>query len=279
MVIYTSYTDALGVTHKDEAVATYDNGKVYLAVDGFLGTVGKGRVIAEYENGRIYSVSHHLNKREYLIGIYENGVIYGVYNTITGGVGKSLPIGECYCGNIYSKKDGIVGKYDGDVDGAAAAAAVLIFCLTSDVSATKGEINLIDSDNERKEMPENAAVGGVGCSPVGAIFGLFIICLLGLILYEYKEYMSLLFYVAIPMVLLLISVLKKRKVLQNKGIKFTKLSVKGILQSLALSFLYVLFTIGIFMHKIASVQIVDVDFGILLVFVINIITAIVSSQE
>lgn len=279
MNIYTSYTDALGFSHKDEVIATYENGKVYMAVDGFLGTVAKGEIIGEYENGQIYSVSPCTKQREYLIGTYENGYVYGVYNTVTGGVSKTLCVGECANGNIYSKKDGVVGKYDGDVNGAAAAAAILLFKLTSKVYASQEKSGLLDSEKVETETKNNEMIGMPGCSGYGIIFGLFLICLVGMILYEYKEYMTLLFYVAIPVVILLYSILKKRKVLQEKGFKITKYSIMSMIVSFALTFIYVLFTVGIFMHRIGNVQIFNMDAAILIAFVVNMITAIINTEE
>lgn len=45
-ILYSSWKDALGATHIDEKVAVYENGKIYMAVDGFLGTTAKGSLVA-----------------------------------------------------------------------------------------------------------------------------------------------------------------------------------------------------------------------------------------
>ena len=132
-VLYSTWTDALGVHHADERLAVFENGEVYLVADGFLGTIAAGEKIAEYENGNIYSVTRF--SRDSLIGGYENGKIYGVDSTLTG-YSRSLPVGSCSGGDVYSSKEGKIATYSGgDDEGAAAAAAVLLFQLKSSASA------------------------------------------------------------------------------------------------------------------------------------------------
>ena len=141
--LYSSWKDALGVSHIDEPVAVYENGKIYAAADGFLGTIAKGTLIGEYENGNIYDMRRSFGspRRNHLVGVYEGGTIYSVSNNVFGGVARSLSVGECTGGRVYSHSHKIMegsesfGLYNGDDEGAAAAATIALFKLESNVSA------------------------------------------------------------------------------------------------------------------------------------------------
>jgi len=142
--IYTSWKDALGVSHVDEPVAVFDNGKIYAAADGFLGTTAKGVLIGEYENGIVYTVgtgAFNYGKRLNAVAVIEYGKIYSLSKSMLGGISKSLSVGECSCGKIYSHSHKLMegsdsfGLYNGEEDGAAAAAAIALFKLESNVSA------------------------------------------------------------------------------------------------------------------------------------------------
>ena len=140
--VYTSWKDSLGVSHTDEPVAVYEDGKIFVTADGFPGTVKKGAIIGEYENGVVYTVGNKFSgygKRLQAVAVIEDGKIYAISSNVIGGVSKTL-CGGCSVGKIYShspkfmESSESVGLYDGDADGAAAAAAVTIFGLDSGVS-------------------------------------------------------------------------------------------------------------------------------------------------
>ena len=142
--LYSSWKDAFGVSHIDEPVAVYENGKIYMAADGFLGTVAKGVLIGEYEGGIVYTVgtgTFNYGKRLNAIAVIEYGKIYSISKSMLGGISKSLSVGECSCGKVYSHSHKLMegsesfGLYNGDEEGAAAAAAIALFKLESNVSA------------------------------------------------------------------------------------------------------------------------------------------------
>lgn len=142
--LYTSWKDALGASHIDEAVAVFENGKIYLAADGFLGTTTKGSLIGEYESGIVYTVGNGTfdhGKRLNAVAAIEHGEIYSLSKNVFGGISKSLSVGACSDGKVYSHSHEFVegsesfGLYNGDEDGAAAAAAIVLFKLKSNISS------------------------------------------------------------------------------------------------------------------------------------------------
>lgn len=142
--LYTSWKDALGASHIDEPVAVFENGKIYTAADGFLGTTAKGVLIGEYEGGIVYTVgtgAFNYGKRLNAVAVIEYGKIYSISKSMLGGISKSLSVGECSCGKVYSHSHKLMegsesfGLYNGDEEGAAAAAAIALFKLESNVSA------------------------------------------------------------------------------------------------------------------------------------------------
>lgn len=142
--LYSSWKDALGASHIDEAVAVFENGKIYLAADGFLGTTTKGSLIGEYESGIVYTVGNgtfNHGKRLNAVAAIEHGEIYSLSKNVFGGISKSLSVGACSCGKVYSHSHKLIegsesfGLYNGDEEGAAAAAAIALFRLESNVSA------------------------------------------------------------------------------------------------------------------------------------------------
>lgn len=142
--LYTSWKDALGASHIDEAVAVFENGKIYLAADGFLGTTTKGSLIGEYESGIVYTVGNGVfnhGKRLNAVSAIEHGEIYRLSKNVFGGISKSLSVGACYGGKVYSHSHEFIegsesfGLYNGDEDGAAAAAAIVLFKLKSNISS------------------------------------------------------------------------------------------------------------------------------------------------
>jgi len=142
--LYTSWKDALGASHIDEPVAVFENGKIYSAADGFLGTTAKGVLIGEYEGGIVYTVgtgAFNYGKRLNAVAVIEYGKIYSISKSMLGGISKSLSVGECSCGKVYSHSHKLMegsesfGLYNGDEEGAAAAAAIALFKLESNVSA------------------------------------------------------------------------------------------------------------------------------------------------
>ena len=156
--LYTSWKDALGASYIDEPVAVFENGKIYTATDGFLGTTAKGVLIGEYEGGIVYSVgtgAFNYGKRLNAVAVIEYGKIYSISQSMLGGISKSLPVGECSCGKVYSHSHKLMegsesfGLYNGDEDGAAAAAAIALFKLESNVSAYATELN----EEERSSRP------------------------------------------------------------------------------------------------------------------------------
>ena len=156
--LYSSWKDAFGVSHIDEPVAVYENGKIYMAADGFLGTVAKGVLIGEYEGGIVYTVgtgTFNYGKRLNAIAVIEYGKIYSISKSMLGGISKSLSVGECSCGKVYSHSHKLMegsesfGLYNGDEEGAAAAAAIALFKLESNVSAYATELN----EEERSSKP------------------------------------------------------------------------------------------------------------------------------
>jgi len=156
--LYSSWKDAFGVSHIDEPVAVYENGKIYMAADGFLGTVAKGVLIGEYEGGIVYTVgtgTFNYGKRLNAIAVIEYGKIYSISKSMLGGISKSLSVGECSGGKVYSHSHKLMegsesfGLYNGDEEGAAAAAAIALFKLESNVSAYATELN----EEERSSKP------------------------------------------------------------------------------------------------------------------------------
>lgn len=142
--LYTSWKDSFGVSHINEPVAVFENGKIYSAADGFLGTTAKGVLIGEYEGGIVYTVgtgAFNYGKRLNAVATIECGKIYSLSKSMLGGISKSLSVGECSCGKVYSHSHKIMegsesfGLYNGDEEGAAAAAAIALFKLESNVSA------------------------------------------------------------------------------------------------------------------------------------------------
>ena len=266
-ILYSSYEDALGVTHRDEPVATFENGKVYLAADGFLGSVAKGSLIGEYENGNVFSVGGLGKSRQNYIAVIENGRIYGIDSGIAGGYSKSLEKGECACGNVYSRKNGIIGKYSGDVEGAAAAAAVLLLGLTSNVSAYSAS----SGSNTYSSNSSSSGSSGAGCITPGPIFAfafLFIIVSVIVFLSDNREYVSLIFMVIIPLILLVIKLLKV--IFFAKG-RTVKLSVGGAVRSAVIMFVYTLCTVGIMFSLMKTKQVLNIDLAITLGFILGIV--------
>lgn len=156
-ILYTSWKDALGGVHSDEAVATFKDGKVFAAVSGFFGATANGDLIGEYEDKYIYDVVN--GSRSHLIAICENGDIYGVSSGLLGGYTTTSKVGYCGSGKITSYGgfmcyNECVGKYSGDTDGAAAAAALVLFKLKSDVEATKVSFKKNTFEPEDKKSPE-----------------------------------------------------------------------------------------------------------------------------
>lgn len=156
--LYSSWKDAFGVSHIDEPVAVYENGKIYMAADGFLGTVAKGVLVGEYEGGIVYTVgtgTFNYGKRLNAIAVIEYGKIYSISKSMLGGISKSLSVGECSGGKVYSHSHKLMegsesfGLYNGDEEGAAAAAAIALFKLESNVSAYATELN----EEERSSKP------------------------------------------------------------------------------------------------------------------------------
>lgn len=156
--LYTSWKDALGASHIDEPVAVFENGKIYAAADGFLGTIAKGSLIGEYESGIVYTVSKGsmtYGNRKQAVAVIEDGNIYSISKNVMGGITKSLSVGGCSGGKVYSHTHKIMegsesfGLYNGDVEGAAAAAAIALFGLDSGVSAYDSSL---EDDASRRSL-------------------------------------------------------------------------------------------------------------------------------
>lgn len=175
--LYTTWTDALGVSHADEPVAVFENGKIYMAADGFLGTTAKGTLVGEYENGKVYTVGNgamSYGKRMDAVALIEGGRIYGISKSMLGGYTKSLSVGECSGGKVYAHShkfmegSGTAGLYNGDAEGAAAAAAILLFGLTSGVSAYDSSLESDDSgvstySRKSSHSSSDDSGSGMGC--------------------------------------------------------------------------------------------------------------------
>lgn len=162
--LYTSWKDALGGSHIDEPVAVFENGKIYTAADGFLGTTAKGVLIGEYEGGIVYTVgtgAFNYGKRLKAVALIEYGKIYSLSKSILGGISKSLSVGECSCGKVYSHSHKIMdgsesfGLYNGDAEGAAAAAAIALFKLESNVSANDSALTGRSSSGSSSDDDED----------------------------------------------------------------------------------------------------------------------------
>ena len=175
--LYTTWTDALGVSHADEPVAVFENGKIYMAADGFLGTTAKGTLVGEYENGKVYTVGSgamSYGKRMDAVALIEGGRIYGISKSMLGGYSKSLSVGECSGGKVYAHShkfmegSGTAGLYNGDAEGAAAAAAIVLFGLTSGISAYDSSLESDDSgattySRKSSHSSSDDSGSGMGC--------------------------------------------------------------------------------------------------------------------
>ncbi|MBQ7400065.1 MAG: hypothetical protein IJW06_06385 [Clostridia bacterium] len=191
--LYTSWKDALGVSHTDEVVAVFENGKIFAASEGFLGTTAKGTLIGEYENGIVYTIGTEIfnhGERVKAVAIIDDGKIYSISENITGGFTKSLSLGSCSSGKVYWHSHKILGtesdsfgSYNGDVEGAAAAAAIVFWHLDSGVSAYNKDLEKVDSSYKNKDSdnPDTGSVRGKsrsrnisidgGDSGLGCVFG------------------------------------------------------------------------------------------------------------
>lgn len=179
--LYTSWKDALGASHIDEPVAVFENGKIYTAADGFLGTTAKGVLIGEYEGGIVYTVgtgAFNYGKRLKAVALIEYGKIYSLSKSILGGISKSLSVGEYSCGKIYSHSHKLIegsesfGLYNGDEEGAAAAAAIVLFGLTSGVSAYDSSLESDDSGAATYSRKSSHSSGDDSGSGMGCFFSI-----------------------------------------------------------------------------------------------------------
>ena len=274
-ILYSSYKDALGFDHQDEPIATFENGKVYLASDGFLGTVAKGTLIGEYENGNIFSVGGFSNNRQNYIGVVENGRVYEIESGIAGGYTKSLQRGECSDGNVYFSNKGVVGKYSGDVEGAAAAAAILLMGFASKVSAYEANNSNSSNNSDNSPQQQNSVIKGIGggCSGWMAFAGLFLVCCCVLFLADNVEYLSIIFLCLVPLVFLVVKLL--RVIFFSKG-KTVKFSIGGGVKSALIMFVYTLCAVGFLFSFMKGNQVLNVDFAIVIGFVLAIINGVFS---
>lgn len=127
--LYTTWKDADGVLHTDEAVLRYDLGRVYVEADGFFESFSKGQLLAEYDGGSIYSVKKGSLEKGDVIAVFDDSKICGVKSAVFGESVRSHPIGEAIAGSITDRDKKVLARYDGEDDGGAACAAVLMYDL------------------------------------------------------------------------------------------------------------------------------------------------------
>ena len=226
-ILFTSWEDALGMSHNDEAVAVFENGKIYIATDGFFGAIAKGTLVGEYENGNVYTTTA-TGKRVNLVGKIENGNIFQVSSGVGGEIEKSLSMGSCSCGKVYSHSHKLIdestsfGRYSGDEEGAAAAAAVVLFRLTSDVSPWSA-VSQIDSSGSFSgggfmfEGSSRKSSGGSAISSAGSGLGgvleisLFLILAgLAVAIFYVAVVISVVSFVGTWLIYKLVKIIKKR---------------------------------------------------------------------
>ncbi|MBQ3055209.1 MAG: hypothetical protein IJC88_03810 [Oscillospiraceae bacterium] len=164
--LYRAFEDSLGNTAVDSPVAIYENGKIYSATPGFGGVTSKGTLIGEYENGFVYSVSSY--SRAYCIGNYGGGKICRVSSGVGGGVVTAGTVATYGSGKIYRSNGAmqysdVIGMYDGDADGAAAAAAIALLHLSSGVHATSVTSH-IDYNSGTSSSDNGSGARLPGCS-------------------------------------------------------------------------------------------------------------------
>ena len=102
--------------YSSDPIGSYESGKIYRGGGVFPELIGS------YEDGKIYRRGGMFPE---LIGSYENGMIFrgcGLYSEFVG----SYKNGKIYRGTVSVLAE-IIGTYDGDDEGAAAAALILLF--------------------------------------------------------------------------------------------------------------------------------------------------------
>ena len=247
--LYTSWKDALGISHTDEAVAVFENGKIYSAGEGFLGTTTKGTLIGEYENGIVYTIgtgTFNYGERLDAVATIDDGEIYSISSNILGGISKSLSLGSCSGGKVYWHSHEILwrgsesfGLYDGDVEGAAAAAAIVFWHLDSGVSPYNKDLEKVDSSYKNK-APDNPDTGSVsgrgrgsssssdgGGSGLGCVFGVVAVIFL-VAISIFAIIISLFAFVPTLLIYLLVRFIMKRSQ-EGKAFETDEQKKKGFL--------------------------------------------------
>lgn len=125
--LYATWKDSFGKEHNYETVATYEGGKVYSGSDEFRDNLYKGQLLAEYEEGRIYRINAATLERAEVIAVYDDGRICGAGQGILGGVFRKQLSGTIFGNTVFYADNSTAASFEGDEEGAAAAAAVALF--------------------------------------------------------------------------------------------------------------------------------------------------------
>ena len=194
-VLYSASKDSLGGTVQGEAIATFENGRVYAASAGFLGVTGSGRQIGRYDGGYIYDMQGGFGSSGgNCIAVYKNNEIFSVHGSVTGGYTTSArAIASCSNGKVYKlggfmEYSDFICSYTGDDEGAAAAVAIAVFNLKSNVSSYDVQRDKAGSGNKAAMAAAAAAGAGSsnsGCGGVGLFFLLLGIGVIGVLCWQF----------------------------------------------------------------------------------------------
>lgn len=107
----------------DPVIATFRNGHVFEGYDS--GLLDFSEIKASYRDGYVYdgSIDNYLGT---ILGRYENTYIYRGNSTFFSDCIARYEDGKIYRGNSTSFASDVIGTYEGDDDGAAAAAIVYL---------------------------------------------------------------------------------------------------------------------------------------------------------
>ena len=133
-----------GYNYSSNPIGSYESGKIYREGGMFPELIGS------YEDGKIYRRGEMFPE---LIGSYENGMIFRGYGLFSEFVG-SYKNGKIYQGSVGVLSE-IIGTYDGDDEGAAAAAFILLFD-EEDIMDKNPETKQITNSVQAAQMSENS---------------------------------------------------------------------------------------------------------------------------
>ncbi len=247
-----------------------------------LSHLGSKTEIAKLENGRIYDQRYTFTK-DYIADAIGNNVhektVYGhdtsfitakdnisyyQYSTFNKSPLYIAIKGYIYSYSNYSRGD-MLAEYTGDPTEAVLCYTALVYFGTYKKEETMKKHDSITktSSGNNKQTSTSQSSGGGGW--LGTFIGLFLISLFFTFCKQHPNYLTAIFYLGIPGIILLILFIVK---LFTGNLRFSiGRSISGFLGGLPIAFIYVLI-INAFIHKYCDIQVVNEDMGIICAFVL-----------